>query len=127
MIRMLVLLLIVAMVLLTTVEAGSCKRTVASYYDRCFGTCHTASGEWFEPDGISAAHRTLPFGTKLKVTNRNNGKTITVRVNDRGPYAGDGSGHRVHPNRGLDLSRGAMRAIGGLQSGVIPVRYCVVQ
>lgn len=103
---------------------ATCRTAEASYYERCFGTCATASGEHFDPDGITTAHRTLPFGTKVKVTNKNNGRTISVRVNDRGPYAGNGVGHRPHPTRDLDLSRGAMRKLGGLGSGVIPVTYC---
>jgi rare lipoprotein A (peptidoglycan hydrolase) len=70
----------------------------------------TASGEKFIPSGLTAAHKTLPFGTKLKVTNPNNGKTVTVTVNDRGPFVGD---------RVLDLSYGAARAIGMTGSGVI--------
>jgi rare lipoprotein A len=95
-----------------------CKHGHASYYERCFGTCETANGEWFKPDGISAAHKSLPFGTVLSVTNKRNGKAIKVRVNDRGPFV---------KGRDLDLSRGAMRKLGGLGSGVIPVKYCVVQ
>jgi len=97
-------------------STNNCKIGFASYYQRCFGTCATASGEWFNPDGISVAHKTLPFGSKLVVTNLSNNKQIIVKVNDRGPYV---------PNRDLDLSRGAMRKLGGLGSGVIKVKYCV--
>jgi rare lipoprotein A len=63
----------------------------------------TASGQAFNPDGHTAAHRTLPFGTRLTVTNPRNGKSVTVVINDRGPFT-----------RGvtLDLARGAARAIG---------------
>jgi len=108
---------LVAWTILTPDEAfgATCKTSQASYYDRCFGTCATASGEHFDPDGVSVAHKTLPFGTMVKVTNKNNGKTISVRVNDRGPFVA---------GRDLDLSRGAMRKLGGLGSGVIPVTYC---
>jgi rare lipoprotein A len=105
-------------------NASTCHHSQASYYERCFGTCETASGEWFKPDGLSTAHRTLPFGTKVTVTNKRNNKTITITVNDRGPYAGNGVGHRPHSTRDLDLSRGAMRKLGGLGFGVIPVEYC---
>jgi rare lipoprotein A len=63
----------------------------------------TASGEPFRPDGLTAAHRTLPFGTRLTVTNPRTGQSVTVVVNDRGPYVRGVS---------LDLSRGAARAIG---------------
>ena len=63
----------------------------------------TASGEHFDPDGLTAAHRTLPFGTRVHITNPNNGKSVTVTINDRGPFT-----------RGItiDLARGAAKAIG---------------
>lgn len=70
----------------------------------------TANGERFNPDGLTAAHRTLPFGTRLKVCYRG---CVTVRVNDRGPFVG---------GRELDLSRGAARAIGMTGAGVARVQ-----
>ena len=75
------------------------KLVVANWYDT--GT-ETASGEPFDPDGLTAAHRTFPFGSRVTVTNPRNGKSVIVRINDRGPYA-----------RGvtIDLARGAARAI----------------
>jgi rare lipoprotein A len=63
----------------------------------------TASGELFDPDGLTAAHRTLPFGTRLKVVYPRSGRAVVVRINDRGPFIG---------GRVLDLSRGAARALG---------------
>jgi rare lipoprotein A len=72
----------------------------ASYY--CSGT-RTASGEHFNPNGFTAAHRTLPFGTRLAVTNPATGRTVVVRINDRGPFVRGVS---------LDLARGAAFAIG---------------
>ncbi|HEY7487730.1 MAG TPA: septal ring lytic transglycosylase RlpA family protein [Streptosporangiaceae bacterium] len=93
------------------VSTGSCQ---ASYYSE--GQT-TASGESFDPSELTAAHKTLPFGTKVKVTNRNNGESAVVRINDRGPYVS---------GRCLDLSTAAMRAVGGMGSGVIPVRYQVL-
>ncbi len=72
----------------------------------------TASGERFDPEGMTAAHRTLPFGTKLTVTNPRTGKTVVVVVNDRGPFT-----HGLH----LDLSRGAARAIGLTGTGSVCV------
>jgi rare lipoprotein A len=105
-------------------NGDTCHTSKASYYERCFGTCASANGEHFNPDGVTAAHRTLRFGTKVRVTNKLNGRKVTVRINDRGPYAGDGRGHRPHPTRNLDLSRGAMRKLGGLNAGVIPITYC---
>lgn len=82
----------------------------ASWYQ--MGT-KTASGERYNPDGLSAAHRSLPFGTKLKVTNLRNGKSVVVRVNDRGPFVG---------GRVIDVSRGAARRLGMISSGVAKVK-----
>ncbi|MBN1498018.1 MAG: septal ring lytic transglycosylase RlpA family protein [Spirochaetes bacterium] len=81
---------------------------LASWYGREFNGKRTASGERFDMNGLTAAHKTLPFGTVLKVKNFDNGKIVTVRINDRGPYRG---------NRILDLSYGAARKIGMLQPG----------
>ena len=91
---------------------------VASYYGPGFHGRRTANGETFNQNAMTAAHRTLPFGTKLKVTNLNNGKSVIVRVNDRGPYSG---------GRILDLSVAAAKQIGSTQSGVARVTLEVVQ
>lgn len=90
---------------------GACE---ASYYS---SGGRTASGEEFDPDALTAAHRTLPLGSKVRVTNRDNDRSVIVRINDRGPYVG---------GRCLDLSSAAMHAVGGIGSGVIPVRYEVL-
>ncbi|CND43316.1 RlpA-like protein precursor [Mycobacterium tuberculosis] len=92
-------------------SSGSCQ---ASYYSE--GQM-TASGERFDPSELTAAHKTLPMGSKVRVTNKNNGRSVVVRINDRGPYAG---------GRCLDLSRAAMKKVGGTGAGVIPVRYEVL-
>jgi rare lipoprotein A len=95
-------------------EILSHGRCEASYY----GTGQTtASGEHFDPSALTAAHRTLPLGSKVRVINRDNDRSVVVRINDRGPFV---------PGRCLDLSSGAMRAVGGMASGVIPVRYEVL-
>jgi rare lipoprotein A len=73
----------------------------------------TANGERYNPGGLTAAHKTLPFGTRVRVTSPNTGRSVVVRINDRGPYAG---------NRVIDLSVGAARAIGLTSSGVGTVR-----
>ncbi len=73
----------------------------------------TASGARYNPDGLTAAHRSLPFGTRLKVTNLRNGKTVHVTVNDRGPFTG---------GRVLDVSRGAARHLGMISAGVTRVK-----
>ncbi len=77
----------------------------------------TANGERYNPGGYTAAHRTLPFGTRVRVTSPATGRSVVVRINDRGPYAG---------NRVIDLSVGAARAIGLTNSGVGTVRMEVV-
>ena len=76
----------------------------------------TASGERFRPDGITAAHTTLPLPTYVEVTDLDTGRRIIVRVNDRGPFA---------KRRILDLSRGAAEALGMRRQGVAPVRVRV--
>lgn len=85
----------------------------ASYYGPGFAGRPTANGERFDPAEMTAAHRTLPFGSRIKVTNTKNGKSVIVRVNDRGPYA---------HNRVIDLSKGAAQQIGMLQSGTADVK-----
>jgi rare lipoprotein A (peptidoglycan hydrolase) len=85
----------------------------ASYYGHEFAWRPTASGEPYNPLKLSAAHRTLPLGTKLKVTNLHNGRSVLVTVNDRGPY--------VKP-RELDLSLGAARKLGMIRRGIARVR-----
>jgi rare lipoprotein A (peptidoglycan hydrolase) len=78
----------------------------------------TASGQRFDPNGLSAAHRTLPFGTKLKLTNPNNGKSIIVTVNDRGPFI---------RGTGLDVSRGAAHQLGFIGKGKTKLKMQVLR
>lgn len=85
----------------------------ASWYGRAFAGKPTASGEIFNHELLTAAHRSLPLGTKVRVTNVANGKSVEVKVNDRGPYA-DG--------RIIDLSRAAARALGMIEDGLAEVR-----
>ena len=92
-------------------SSGSCG---ASYYDE---PQMTASGERFNPSAMTAAHKTLPLGSKVRVINPNNGKSVTVRINDRGPYIG---------GRCLDLSAAAFSAIGNTNAGVMHVKYQVL-
>lgn len=91
---------------------------VASWYGGAFHGRRAASGERFDMHAYTAAHRTLPFGTLLLVTNIRNGKTALVRITDRGPYA---------HGRTLDLSRGAAEALGMLGAGVARVRYAILK
>jgi rare lipoprotein A len=91
---------------------------MASWYGPGFDGAYTASGERFNQYDLTAAHRYLPFGTKVRVTNLDNGRSVVVRITDRGPFVGD---------RVLDLSRGAAQIIGTVSSGVSPVRLDVLQ
>ncbi|WP_025247024.1 septal ring lytic transglycosylase RlpA family protein [Mannheimia varigena] len=90
---------------------------VASYYANKFNGRRTANGETFSNSKLTAAHRTLPFGTLIEVTNIRNGRSVIVRVNDRGPYA--------HA-RVLDLSSAAAKHIGMHHSGTAKVKIAVV-
>lgn len=95
----------------TSIEtADANQRGMASYYGPGFHGRRTASGERFNANAMTAAHRTLPFGTRVKVTNHKSGRSIVVRINDRGPF-----GH----GRIIDLSAGSARAIG--MGGTAPV------
>lgn len=85
---------------------------VASYYGAELAGNRTASGERFNPDALTAAHRTLPMGTKLRVTNKANGKSVIVRINDRGPFA---------KGRVIDVSRAAAQKISMIRSGTARV------
>ena len=91
------------------IEAGNAfQRGTASWYGPGFHGRKTASGERFNSDDMTAAHRSLPFGTRLKVTNETNGRSVVVRVNDRGPFA-----HR----RIIDLAKGPAQALGLTSAG----------
>ncbi len=93
------------------IDMGECD---ASYYDQ---PQRTADGEMFDPNALTAAHQTLPFDTRVRVTNVATGKSVVVRINDRGPAVGDGC---------LDLSRAAFGTIASLDKGVVDVRYEVL-
>jgi rare lipoprotein A len=84
----------------------------ASYYGPGFAGRRTASGEIFNPSQLTAAHRTLPMGSKVRVINKRNGKSVVVRINDRGPFT---------KGRVIDLSVAAARQINMIQSGKAPV------
>ena len=90
---------------------------LASWYGPYFQGRQTASGEQFEQQDFTAAHPSLPFDTYLKVTNEKNGRSVVVRINDRGPYIG---------NRNLDLSHAAAIALNSDEVGVVPVTATVL-
>jgi rare lipoprotein A len=85
---------------------------IASFYGRRFHLRKTANGETFRMEEMTAAHKNLPFGTRLKVTNTKTGKQVWVRINDRLPQ---------NSKRIIDLSRGAAKELGMIQDGVVPV------
>lgn len=91
---------------------------MASYYSTGFNGKRTASGEIFNKNAFTAAHREFPFGTLLRVTNLGNDKSVDVTVNDRGPFK---------KGRIIDLSEAAARAIGMIQSGTAEVRIQVLK
>ena len=88
---------------------------VASFYSE---GAKTANGESFNPNELTAANRTLPFGTRLRVTNVATGQSVTVRVNDRGPFV---------PGRDVDVSHSAAEALGMVDGGVAKVKMDVVK
>nr|MBC7613987.1 septal ring lytic transglycosylase RlpA family protein [Pseudopedobacter sp.] len=92
------------------------QRGKASYYGNEFNGRKTASGEKFRNSKLTAAHKTLPFGTKVKVTNLSNGKSVKVKINDRGPFVA---------GRIIDLSKKAARRIGMIKEGVgnVEIKY----
>lgn len=95
----------------TPAEAGAGKPLAggtASYYASQFHGRRTASGERFDMGAMTAAHRTLPFGTKVRVTNPANGKSVVVRINDRGPF---------HKGRLIDVSHAAAQRLGLIARG----------
>ena len=94
-------------------------RGKASYYSiRTNGGTATASGERLRNEAYTAAHRSLPFGTKVRVTNLRNGKTAVVRINDRGPFL---------KGRIIDVTIGVARSLGMIKAGVVPCKVEVLK
>ena len=91
---------------------------MASYYANKFNHKKTASGERYDNYAMTAAHKTLPFGSKVVVENLSNGRSVTVRINDRGPFV---------KGRIIDLSRAAFSQIADLNRGVVKVQIRVVK
>ena len=90
----------------------------ASWYGPGFYGNHTANGEIYRPGTMTAAHRNLPFGTKVRVTNLRNGRSAVIRINDRGPFVD----HRV-----IDLGHGAASELGLISSGIAQVKLEVLR
>ena len=97
---------------------GHTETGKASFYAMKYQFRKTASGERFNQMSKTAAHKKLPFGTKVKVTNMKNGKSVVVKINDRGPFV---------KGRIIDLTRSAFNRIGNIDSGVINVKIKVVK
>ena len=91
---------------------------IASYYAHDFHGRLTSNGETYDMNGLTAAHRTFPFGTKVRVTNLENNLSVIVRINDRGPFV---------EGRIIDLSLGAAKTIGSVQAGTVTVRLEVLE
>jgi rare lipoprotein A len=105
---------IVAISLTTLQGKASAQCGRASWYAL---TSKTASGEQANPSSLTAAHRSLPFGTKVKVENMRNGRSVVVRINDRGPFSG---------GRVIDLTRAAANQLGFIRAGTAMVRLTVL-
>lgn len=98
-------------------DRGHSLQGTASYYGGKFHGRKTASGERYNQEALTAAHKTLPLGTKVRVTNLRNGESVDVKINDRGPY---------HKGRVIDLSKSAARELGMLGTGTAKVKVEVI-
>jgi rare lipoprotein A len=107
-----------SLLLLAVALAARAEEGLASWYAGKFQGRRTASGEIFDTNGMTAAHRTLPFGTRVRVRNLENGRDVVVRINDRGPFV---------EGRVIDLSRAAAEAIAMTGRGVARVSVEVVE
>ena len=101
----------------SSLDEGSASEGQASWYGAQHQGKTTASGEPFNMNALTAAHRELPFGTRVRVTNLNNGRSVIVRINDRGPF---------HNGRIIDLSRKAAEQLDMLKTGTAPVRIEII-
>ena len=115
--RVLAFALVLGAVSVVRADPGNCTGS-ASWYGDEFADRPTASGERYDPDKLTGAHRTLPLGSRVRVTNLLNGRSVMVTINDRGPY---------RPRRDIDLSYGAARALGMIRRGVTRVRIELVE
>jgi rare lipoprotein A len=102
------IIVLAATVLVASSLPAAAQCGTASYYCCQFHGRESASGERFDQNAMTAAHRTAPFGTKLRVTNQKTGKSVIVRINDRGPY---------HGGRIIDLSKAAASKLGIIKAG----------
>lgn len=111
-----VFIILIACILSTTSQAQEVG--TASFYNDYFAGKMTASGEKYDPNKLTAAHKSLPIGTMIKVTNLENDKSVIVRINDRGPYV---------KSRILDLSKAAALQLGFIPNGYAKVTYVIIE
>ncbi|MCU0834333.1 MAG: septal ring lytic transglycosylase RlpA family protein [Chromatiaceae bacterium] len=114
----LLLLLFLPLAAVAKVGPGHTENGIASFYHDRFHGRKTANGERFDQSAYTAAHKTLPLGTTVRVTRVDNGKSILVRINDRGPFK---------KGRVIDLSRRAARDLGMIEKGLVKVKVEVVR
>jgi rare lipoprotein A len=108
---------VITLCALVTGCASSKTEGLASYYADKYQGRKTANGETFDSAKLTAAHKTLPFGSRVRVTNLDNGKSVEVRINDRGPYVA---------GRVIDLSPAAAKKLDMLRAGVVRVKIDVL-
>jgi rare lipoprotein A len=101
-----------------TGAVGETQTGLAAYYSTRLNGSRTASGERYRQDALTTAHQTLPFGTRVKVTNAKNNRSVLLRVNDRGP---------TQPGRILDVSRRAAQSLGFVRAGLVETKLEVVE
>lgn len=106
---------ILFMFIMSGVSEAKVQHGMASYY---WQPQRVASGGWFNPNAMTAAHKTLKFGTRVRVTNLKNKKSVIVKINDRGPFI---------KGRIVDLSKAAAKKIGMIKSGVVKVKLEVLR
>ena len=99
-------------------SVGDTETGIAAYYSNVFHGRRTANGERYDKNAYTAAHKRLPFGTRVRITNLENGKSVVLKINDRGPSA---------ENRIVDVSRRASRDLGFIRQGLTEVRLEVIQ
>ncbi len=110
--------LTILMICLICASATAQEVGLASFYNDYFSGKRTASGEKYDPNKLTAAHKSLPLGTVIKVTNLENDRSVIVKINDRGPYV---------KNRILDLSRSAATQLGYIPNGFAKVTYTIIE
>lgn len=111
------LLMVFPPLIVQAASVGDTETGVAAYYGKVFQGRHTASGEPYDGEAYTAAHNRLPFGTRLRVTNLDNGKRVELTINDRGPTT---------PGRIIDVSRRAASDLGFLRQGLTNVQLEVI-